>query len=185
MLPPYSHLIPKYFYDFTSIYHNQKYSVNNLPVPFLLAEVQQIGVEELIRESIELQHRYGYEVGLLEHWFGDYEPYISVQDRINQEIKRQSSFPGYRGFYVSPPEDFDKPNAFDLYADSIRASLKGDKQLFLGDCDLIQAHLQNYKKNSPAIWALGGIIHTLLGRNLWRQRINDGRSSRYINFEES
>ncbi|RJQ56450.1 MAG: hypothetical protein C4530_14520 [Desulfobacteraceae bacterium] len=149
----------------------------------LLAEVQRAGVEELMRDCIGLQQKYGHSEGLLDYFLGDHEGYTSVYHRINEEIKRQGISPVFRGFYVNPPEDFDKPNAFDLYADSIRSVLGDEKRLFLDEGDLIRAHLQNLKKDSPAILALGGVIHTLLCQKPWRKPVNDG-PHHYVKFED-
>ena len=149
------------------------------PTFHVLAEVQQTGAGSLIRDCMEVRHKFGYSQGLLKYWYGDHLLYNSVLDRINQDIKAQTDDDG---FYLTPPVDFDQPNAFEVYADSIRSCLEGDKRLFLGECDLVRGHLQNFKMKSPAIWALGGIIHTLSCYKPWMWSI-EGSPSRYINFK--
>lgn len=143
----------------------------------VLEEVEEKRVEDLIWRCVELRYKYGYSEcpELLHVWYGDHERYLTPLDHIGREIRRKYED---KGFYITPPADFEQPNAIELYAETIFQCMRPDnKRLHLGDCKRLRSALQNFakdSKDSPAIWVLGGVVHTLFAYEPWKMSVGQG-----------
>jgi len=148
----------------------------------LLAEVEAPNIRELLSECLRLRQVYGYGQGfdLLKWWYGEHERFDTFVSDFNHKFELEDE--KAEGIYLSPPHDFQKSNAFEIYLNRVKASLtrddKGVKTLYLGDCDKLRNHIQNLPHDAavkgsiedyPAITALGGTVHSLIMLRPWMQ----------------
>ena len=129
-----------------------------------------------------MRQKYGYGQGsdLFHVWYGEHERFATFVSDFNHQLELNEQ--KVEGIYLSPPHDYDKQNAFEIYLNRVRASLTrdavGKKVLYLGNCVKLRNHIQNLPHDSavkgsiedyPAITALGGTIHSLMILRPWMQ----------------
>ena len=145
----------------------------------VLEEAEAPTVEGLLKECVGLQKKYGYGEcsDLFRFWYGDparSDTFVNIFNYREDVSKDPNSV------YVSPPYDFERPNAFERYSNQIWGSLAADssgrKRLYLGNCIKLRNHIQNAPsdaavkgsvKDYPAIAALGGVVHSLMMLRPW------------------
>jgi len=103
---------------------------------------------------------------------------------VNFKLSEADGYGEMHGFWVYPPDDFYHVDYFEIYVRQIRECLtpnsEGKKKLQIGKCNVLRNHLQNFSTDSikklntvrnvkdyPAVFALDGLIHTLLKRKPW------------------
>ena len=144
----------------------------------ILDEVEHEDVPTLIQEVVMMRDRWGYGIrrDLLTEWSGDAERFQSTLALINERLGE------YKSVWITQPEDMSGPQAFDVYVRSLRSCLQRTKQrLFYGKCEIIKDRLKSFLRNDPAILAVGGLVHTLLGQCLW---MGDVSGNAGFNVEE-
>lgn len=134
----------------------------------LLAEYEHKDVPSLLEAVLQLRDEYGFQVnpGLLQTWLGDPDRFITILALLNERLMINR---GSRdAILVSPPNDYYTPNAFDHYVRSFRSTIMPDRQRFyFGKNDILKNRLKEFKKNDPAVYAIGGLVHTLLSQCMW------------------
>ena len=135
---------------------------------------EQSGSEgRLIKACVKMRNRWGYGVhhSILPVFYGDHRPFELVVADFNTRIAETTN-DDREAFIVSPPDDFDNPKAFDIYMGRLRSVLVAgqDKRLFLEDGQIIRNRIKTFRRDDPAIMALGGLMHTLLLRQPWMEQ---------------
>lgn len=140
----------------------------------LLDEIQEISGSEdlLIKECVAMRSRWGYGVheSILPVFYGDHRPFELIVAEFNTHIAETTN--DDRGaFIVSPPDDFENPKAFDVYMGRLRTVLSANaKRLHLGNSTIIKNRIVSFKRDDPAVMALGGLMHVLLLRQPWMEQ---------------
>ncbi len=153
---------------------------------FVLAEIEDHNVTRLLLKCVELRERYGYweSSEILRHFIGDDTRYEPISLAVNFKLREKDGSGEGHGFWIYKPDDFDQPDYFEIYVRQIRECLTpnsaGKKRLQIGKFNTLRNHLQNFSSDSikklhtkrkvkdyPAVFALGGLIHTLLERKRW------------------
>lgn len=155
-------------------------TIDGKPTMRVLDEAEAPTVEALLKECVRLQKRYGHEEcpDLFRFWYGDPERADTFTNLFNygQDSKKDPD-----RVYVAAPYDFERPNAFERYCHQVWDSLMpdpttGEKRLFLDACVKLRNHIQNTPgeaatkgdlKDYPAIFALGGVVHSLMMLQPW------------------
>ena len=76
-----------------------------------------------------------------------------------------------QAFIISPPNDFEHPQAFDLFIDQMRSVVSGsNKRLYFGQGNIIKKRLGAFHRDDPVMTAVGGLVHTLLMRMPWMEQ---------------
>ena len=140
----------------------------------MLEEIEErSGAEDLlIRACIEMRKRWGFGIhrDLLPVFYGDYRPFELVIAYVNTRMI-EAGAKETDAFVVSPSDDYDVSNAFDIYVGRLRSVLSAQaKRLHLGKSEIIKNRIVSFRRDDPAIMALGGLMHTLLLRQPWLEQ---------------
>lgn len=150
-----------------------------IPVLFCLDEAEDRCVDGLLGQCLNLRERYGYQQGLLQYWYGDYERLQSLVGRFNQQLQDETNH--VNGVYPARPSDFEKGNHFEIYLNDIWSLLtpreSGAKSLFIGNCHRLQNAIRSVLQDAakrysdddcPPVACLGYVVHSLLAAMPWR-----------------
>lgn len=152
-----------------------KGSKDAIDAPFqVVAELQEHSVDILITECVKMRNRWGFGVHpqLLDIFIGNHTQFENVVASYNT-VLAEAGRPDHEAFIVSPADDFDSPQAFDLALRRLQLTIAGKtKRLYLGDNVVIKNRILSFKRDDPAILALGGLVHTLLLRVPWMEQSN-------------
>jgi hypothetical protein len=134
----------------------------------LLEEVEEEDVPTLLDKCLAMRERYGYGIqpNLLQSWYGDPDRLLTTLALYNERLGPQ------RAIMITPPEDFQIPRIFDAYVRSLRSVLRAGR-LYLGEHTCLRSRIWEFTRDDPAVLAMGGLIHTLLGACLWMDRAKE------------
>lgn len=138
----------------------------------LLGEYESNDVPELLNHCLALREEYGFGIqpNLLRIWYGDPERFLTTLALRNELLTKQS---GERAaILVTPPDDFYTDKIFDNYVRAIRSAIIA-KRLYFGGCDVLKGRLYEFKRDDPAILAVGGLVHSLVCRTMWMDMIGE------------
>ena len=135
----------------------------------VLDEAEDISVDNLIFKCVSLRDKWGFGVhpSLFEYFTGDHLLFELVVAHYNTRLveARRSE---REAFVISQPDDFEVKNAFDIYFRRLQSVLKaGIKRLYLQENEIIKNRIVAFRRDDPAITAIGGMVHTLLIRKMW------------------
>ena len=148
-------------------------STTNPPDPLnanfqLLAEAESKDVPTLLRECCRLRKEYGFGVqkNLLRGWLGDPDRFFTPLALCNERLIEEG---GERAaILISPPDDLYTQKIFDNYVRALRSTLlEESKRFYFGYNDVLQNRLREFRKDDPCVFAVGGLVYTLLCRCRW------------------
>lgn len=139
--------------------------------PFVvLTETESADVPTLLSNILEMRADYGFGLHpeLLHSFLGDPERFTTLLAILNERLTKDNK--DKESLLVSPPDDFYLPKAFDIYVRSFRSVLMPDKiRFYFGNNEILKNRLRGFKKNDPAIFAVGGLIHSLISQTMWME----------------
>jgi hypothetical protein len=144
----------------------------------LLTEAESEDVPELVDHMIRIRAEYGFGVhpGLMQAWFGDPERYITTLALMNERLIAAGG--DRAAILIIPPDDFYEPKAFDNYVRSLRSSIMPSRvRFYFGGNDILKNKLREFKRDCPAVTAVGGLVHSLFGRTMW---MDQSRESAFV-----
>ena len=148
----------------------------------LMAEGESDDVPTLLDMVLEMRQLYGFGVqpNLLTGWFGDPERFITTLALKNERLIVHGED---KAILIAPPDDFYTPNIFDNYVRSIRSCMiPGKIRFYFGTGhEIFKNRLREFKRDDPAVLSMGGLIHSLLNRVMWMDRV---KGSTIFNVEE-
>jgi hypothetical protein len=133
-------------------------------------EIECPGAERLIAKCFQLRGKWGFGLhpDLLAFWVADHRKFEMVTAKVNTRMVQKGR--DEEAFIACPPDDFDMPNAFDLYMDQLKSVMSQDKRLFLGDSNIIKKRILAFNRDDPVITAIGGLVYTLMIRQPWLEQ---------------
>jgi hypothetical protein len=146
----------------------------------ILEERESENINCLLTSCLQLREKYGFgqDYNLFKVWHGQNERFDTFVNHFNHDHELKDHM--YQGIYLAPPHDCQKPNAFEIWLNAIRASLEkdafGKRKLFVGNHPRLLDHLQNFPvdvatkgsvEEYPAISCLGGTLHSLMMLRPW------------------
>jgi hypothetical protein len=140
----------------------------------LLAEAQSKDVGQLISQAVEMREKYGFKVQseLLRVWYGDTDRFLTTLALINERLILQGG--DKNAVLITPPVDMYETAVFDNYLRSLKSCLRPDKlRFYFGGCDILKNHLWEFRKDNPAVFAIGGLVHSLLTNCTWMGTVGD------------
>jgi len=151
----------------------------DMPVIRVLEEVEENSIDRLLQECIQLREKYGFGEfpGILSYWYGDHEKFVSFLNELNLKARTED----VAGLYVSPPADFDQPNAFEIYIRRLQQYIEAGKIQNLGKA--LRHYLRASTIDSPAVLALSYTVHSLMIQKPWRRAVNAEHAKYYISFD--
>ncbi len=151
--------------------------------PFqLLAEFESRDVPSLLDAMVSMRKEYGFGLhpDLLQAWFGDPERFITTIALKNERLTEAGR--DRAAILIIPPNDFYGPTVFDEYVRSLQSAIMpGRVRFFFGKCDILRKHLRGFTRDNPAVFAVGGLVHTLLGNCEW---MDSNRENCFVVEEE-
>ena len=147
----------------------------------LLAERENKDVPSLLDMIIEIREEYGFGLhpDLLQAWFGDYERFTTVLALKNERLMAGGK--ERDAILIRPPIDFGSLKTFDNYVRSLQSVIvPGKVRFYFGGCDILRNKLREFKRDCPAVMAVGGLIHSLLFEISWM----DSTQSNIFTVEE-
>lgn len=133
---------------------------------YILDEVEAVSPEMLVNKCIQMRSRWGFKEhpALMPFFFGDHLEFDLLVAQINVNLASKNADP----FVISPPDDFERPNAFDIYFRRIQYVTDPDnKMLHVGDANIFRNRMIQFERGEPSVMAIGGLVHTALGRKPW------------------
>lgn len=155
-----------------------------------LEEVEEKNIQVLLQHSFDLFQKYGKSCKTIPwEWYGDPENGLNeFLYEFDTHLEKEDSF------YLTYPPHFKEPNKFEIYCQTIFATLQeGNKRLFLGPCKRAQSYLnqfndeQVYKgtpEDNPAISALGYAVSALTTWKPWLRDTSVPVEDEEENFEQ-
>jgi len=152
----------------------------------ILEEIEDSNVPRLLLRCVGLREKYGYwdSSELMRYFFGDDTRYTPITLNICFKLREKDGYGDGHGFWIYSPDDFYEKDHFETYVRQVLAALTkdetGHKMLIIGQNEKIRNHIQTLSNDSvtrlemrqrakeyPAMFALGGLVHTLLQRKPW------------------
>ena len=134
----------------------------------LLAEAESQDVPTLLNCIVDLRQEWGFGLhpGLMQGWFGDPERFVTTLALRNERLMAKGG--DKQAILIIPPDDFYTANPFDEYVRSLRSAIvQGKTRFYFGGNNLLKNKLREFKRDDPAVYAIGGLIHSLLSRTMW------------------
>ncbi|MFZ2809404.1 MAG: hypothetical protein WAZ60_23720 [Desulfosalsimonadaceae bacterium] len=139
--------------------------------PFrLMAEGESRDVPSLLDMIIAMREEWGFGLHpeLLHAWFGDPERFVTTIALKNERMDPA------KGILISPPDEFYGPTAFDEYVRSIQSVIvAGRVRFYFGGCEILKNKLREFRRDNPAVMAVGGLVHTLLSHCEWMDQARE------------
>jgi hypothetical protein len=140
----------------------------------LLAENQSKDVGTLLTMAVEMREKYGFGIqpDLLHTWYGDPDRFLTTLALRNEDLIRQGG--DKNAVLVTPPVDMYETAVFDNYVRSLKSCLlPSNLRFYFGGCDILKNHLREFRKDNPAVFAIGGLVHSLLTNVTWMSTVGD------------
>lgn len=134
----------------------------------LLAEAQDKDVGTLLSKAVDLRERYGLGVqpDLLRVWYGDPDRFLTTLALRNEDLIRAGG--DRNAVLITPPVDFYEPKGFDNYLRSLKSCIMpGGERFYFGGNLILKNHLKEFRRDNPAVFAIGGLVHSLLTVTSW------------------
>lgn len=148
----------------------------------LCAEAESKDIPTLLQHMLDLRSAWGFGLtpGFLQTWFGDPERFITTTALLNERLMAQRGGDKL-AILISPPDDFYSPLSFDHYVRSMHSVVVPGKVRFgFGGNEILKNRLREFKRDDPAVMAVGGLVHSLLSRTMWM----DQSRSNCFNLQE-
>jgi hypothetical protein len=140
----------------------------------LMGEGESNHISDLLAHILRLREEFGHGLtpGLLQTFFGDPDKHITRLALLNEElIKRKGD---KAAILVSPPEDFYSPDVFENYRRSFNEAILSQPARFaFGGNSILKTKHAQFKKDDPAIMAVGGLVHSLILRCTWMDQARE------------
>jgi len=152
----------------------------------LMAEAQHMDVPTLLKECDRLRRLYGFGINkeLLNVFYGDPGRFTTALALQNETFTQKG---GERAaLIVTPPNDYNLKNRFEIYLRALKGVVqKGSLRFYLGKGSFLLNRLEKFRRDDPAVTAIGGLVHTMLGRTMWMGDIDGGDNAFYIDEKEN
>lgn len=138
----------------------------------LLEELETNDVPTLLDRVVELRANYGHGTcaGLLQTFWGNPDRFITTLALLNEKLMVHRG--AIDAILISPPNDFYELNSFDHYVRSMRSVLVAEKvRFYFGKNEILRSRLKEFRKDDPAVVAVGGLVHTLLSQTMWMDSV--------------
>jgi hypothetical protein len=130
----------------------------------LLAEAENKDIPTLLQHIIDLRTAWGFGLhpGFLQTFFGDPERFITTLALLNERLMQSGD---RNAILIAPPDDFYVPKSFDHYVRSMHSVVVPGRVRFgFGGNEILKNRLKEFRRDDPAVFAVGGLVHSLLSR---------------------
>jgi hypothetical protein len=144
----------------------------------LCAEAESKDIPTLLDHMLALRTEWGHGLhpDLLSSWYGDPEKFITTTALLNERLIQADG--DKAAILITPPDDFYSPKAFEIYVRSMHSVIVPGKVRFgFGGNEILKNRLREFKRDDPAVMAVGGLVHSLLSRTMW---LDQARSNCFV-----
>jgi hypothetical protein len=148
----------------------------------LLAEAESKDIPTLLNRVQDLRAEYGFGLhpDLLQSWVGNPERFITQAALLNERLIEQGG--DDQAILIAPPDDFYNPKVFDHYVRSLHSVIIPDAvRFYFGGQEVLKNRLREFRRDDPAVLAVGGLVHSLLSRCTW---LDQSRENMFVIEEE-
>lgn len=148
----------------------------------LLEERESKNIPTLLKYMQLLRTLFGFGLHptLLRSWIGDYERFVTQTALFNEKLIEQGG--NDQAISITPPDDFGGTKAFDHYVRSLHSVITpGSVRFYFGGLEILKNRLREFKRDDPAVFAVGGLVHSLLLRCAW---MDQSRENMFVLEEE-
>ena len=141
----------------------------------LLEEFESKDVPTLLKECCRLREKYGFGVqrNLLTFFFGDPERFLIPLALFNEVLIEEGG--DRNAILVTPYDEMYAQKIFDSYVRSLRSTLlEQSRRFYFGHNDILQNRLREFKKDDPTVFAVGGLVFSLLNSCRWMNNQHEG-----------
>ncbi len=141
----------------------------------LMGEAESEYLIVLFQEIQQLRDQFGFgeHPELLKVFVGDPDKNITDLVSYNAWLERDGN--KKREILFAPPLDMYDDEAFDNYKRSLETAIMTVPERFaFGGNSILRTKHHEYRRNNPAIFAIGGLIHTLLHTTPWMDQQQEG-----------
>lgn len=135
----------------------------------LMDEGESEHVSVLFGHILRMRETWGFGLhpGLLQAFYGDpAEKHATRLALLNEDLIKK--YGGKGAILITPPADFYSPDTFDNYKRSFETAIVSTPARFaFGGNEILKVKHRSYRCDDPAIYAVGGLIHTLLAQCVW------------------
>lgn len=134
----------------------------------LLAEFENKDVPTLLKKMVVMRAEWGFGLhpDLLQTWTGDSTRFQQLLALMNASLT--SSGGSKNAIMLSEPNDFGDSHSFDHYVRSFESVvLAGQPRFYFGGFGILKSKLREFKRDNPAVMAIGGLVHSMLLRCMW------------------
>jgi hypothetical protein len=149
----------------------------------LLEERESKNIPTLLKYMQLLRSLFGFGLHptLLRSWIGDYERFVTQTALFNEKLIEQGG--NDQAITITPPDDFGGTKAFDHYVRSLHSVISPDSvRFYFGGLEILKNRLREFKRDDPAVFAVGGLVHSLLLRCTW---MDQTRENMFVLEEEN
>jgi len=147
----------------------------------LMDEAESEYLIVLFQKIQEMRDKFGFgeHPDLLKTFIGDPDKNITDLVSYNADLERFGK--KNREIILAPPLDMYDTEAFDNYKRSLETAILNKPERFaFGGNSILKTKHHEYRRNNPAVFAIGGLIHTLLHTTPWM----DSQSENMFTVEE-
>lgn len=141
----------------------------------LLTERESQDVPTLLSMLLEIREEYGFSIhpGLMQTFIGDPDRFVSALALLNDRLIGDGGEKA--AIIVAPPDGLYEPKVFDTYLRSFKSVLVPDRlRFYFGKNDILKTRMREFKQGDPAVYAIGGLVHTLLSNCAWMDYSREG-----------
>lgn len=134
----------------------------------LMAEAEHRDVPSMLEMMLTMRAEYGFgqHPTLLQAWWGDPERFIQTIALRNERLIAEGG--ENAAILISPPAGFYESRAFDEYVRSLHSVIVPERiRFYFGGNQVLRKRLPEFKRDDPAVMAVGGLVHTLLSHCEW------------------
>ena len=134
----------------------------------LMDEAESKYLIVLFQKIQEMRDKFGFgqHPELLKVFYGDHEKNITDLVSYNADLERLGK--KSRAIILQPTLDIGDKEAFDNYKRSMETAILNNPERFaFGGNSILRTKHHEYRRNNPAVFAIGGLIHTLLHTTPW------------------
>jgi hypothetical protein len=139
----------------------------------IVTEYESRDVPTLLEALVGLRSEYGFGLypELLHAWYGDPERFVTILALMNEKLIAKGG--DKASVLISPPDDFYGQKVFEHYVRSLRSVVMPDKvRLYFGKGnDILKGRMREFRLGDPAVYAMGGLVHSLLSSTVWMDQI--------------
>lgn len=140
----------------------------------LLGEAEDKNITTLLEHGEHLREEWGFGLhpNLLTEWYGD-PRFFNTQMAVWNERKVLNSRPK-EIFLIIPPVDLYEQHTFEHYTRSLHSTMIANKvRFYFGHNIILKNRIKEFKRDDPAVFAMGGLVHTLLLSTIWMDAPGD------------